>query len=110
MAHFGQETTGRKWLHGGVPVLISLIAVAFSCYLDRIHFDVMSQPQSPPWTARSGAIVALCGAYSAFVGSIRTLRREQGINIVNFDLPYPWIGFALLGIGTILWAYGDKWL
>jgi len=99
------SVVARTWFMYA-PVTVSIAALVLSLVLDNYH-------PGKHWVARSGAIIALCGAVSSYGGAVRIwIRRgEHGeyIRGVYSEIPYGKVGLVLGLVGTILWGYGDLW-
>ena len=86
------------------PLAVSLAAFAVSFAID-LHWP------GGHFTARSGAIIVLCGAVSTYGGAVRLwIERVKGFKSGVHDVPYGKVGVFLVVVGTVLWAYGDLWL
>jgi hypothetical protein len=88
------------------PLLLSIVAIVTS-----IALDLDRRLGVHHFMARSGAIVALCGAVSGYGGATRIwIRRgDPPLTMIRGvrEVPYGVVGLILGTIGTLLWAYGD---
>jgi len=103
MAHPADETTRSILLHGVVPALSAIAALAVSILADLVC-------PGTHWTQRAGSIVTILGAYVAFVGTRRSFKVIDGSLYMNFALPYALISIALIVVGTLIWGYADIFL
>jgi hypothetical protein len=86
------------------PIGVSAAALVGAITHDLLHGDAQ-------FTGSAGAIVTICGAWSGYGGTTRMwIERAPGFKSGVRDVPYGKVGFLLIALGTVVWAFGDTWM
>jgi hypothetical protein len=103
------DSIGARIVFQWVPLIASALTLIASIVIDHIK-NQMSPGMNWHLASRSGAIIALCGAVSAYGGATRCWIRHGDLIRGIRQVPYGEIGLALGLAGTVIWGYGDLWL
>jgi hypothetical protein len=90
-------------------VALSVVAIVAGVSLDLCHVNARCSPLNCNWSARAGAVVAVCGTYLAFRSAAVLITRRQKILQTDPDTSFQYgkLSFMLIAGGTLLWAFGD---
>jgi hypothetical protein len=105
----GIEPLRRVKKYSGGIVATAVLAVALGVTLDFTRWNQLCEPSKCHWTARSGAIVIICGTYLAFRAAKVLITVVGGVAKTNVtpSLQYGVLSFLLIAGGTLLWGFGD---
>jgi len=98
--HPADETRSQLFLHGYLPLVLAVLVAAVSLYaeLNGSNHDLFQ---------RSGSLIVIIGAYTAFIDLYRSHKFIDGHAYFNSELVYRKIAIGLGLSGTIIWGYGD---
>jgi hypothetical protein len=100
MSHPADEPRREVFVHGWLPTIVAVLVMIVSIAADISHAGVH-------WTQRAGAVATVLGAYVAYRDAKRSFKHINGQMFTNFELLYRPISLALVGVGALVWGYGD---
>lgn len=102
VAHPANESGRDILIHGWLPIVVALLALAIS-----VRADLSATKFHGHWTQRAGSIITVLGAYVAYRDAKQSVKFIEQDLYMNFKLPYRFISVAMVVGGTVIWGYAD---